>query len=163
MPGRSTGRKPKPTHLKLVTETLRATRANKAEAMPDAGIPNPPRELGAIAKVEWLEISKKLNAAGLLTTIDRAALAAYCQAYGRWIQAERVLAEMAARDPENAGLMIETTNGNLVQNPMVGTANTAMRDMMRYAVEFGMTPSARSRVRANQLATQKDPAEQFFG
>jgi P27 family predicted phage terminase small subunit len=149
--------------LKLVTETLRATRANKAEAMPEAGIPDPPPELSAVAKVEWLEVSKKLNAAGLLTTIDRAALAAYCQAFGRWVQAERVLAEMAARDPETAGLMIETTNGNLVQNPMVGTANTAMRDMMRYAVEFGMTPSARSRVRANQLATQKDPAEQFFG
>ena len=45
--------------------------------------------------------------------------------------------------------MIKTSNGNLVQNPLVGTANKAMSEMMRYAVEFGMTPSARSRVDAH--------------
>ncbi len=44
------------------------------------------------------------------------------------------------------GLIVMTKSGNLIQNPLVGTANKAMADMVRYAAEFGMTPSARTRV-----------------
>ena len=44
------------------------------------------------------------------------------------------------------GLIIRTQGGNAIQNPLVGTANKAMADMMRYAAEFGMTPSARTRI-----------------
>lgn len=62
------------------------------------------------------------------------------------MQAERALTEMGKADKLTGGLMIRTKNGNAIQNPLVGTANKAMADMMRYAVEFGMTPSARTRV-----------------
>jgi phage terminase small subunit len=41
-----------------------------------------------------------------------------------------------------------TTNGNAIQNPLIGTANKAASDMVRYAAEFGMTPSARARISA---------------
>jgi len=44
------------------------------------------------------------------------------------------------------GLMIATSNGNAIRNPPVGTANQAGSDMVRYAVEFGMTPRARVRL-----------------
>jgi P27 family predicted phage terminase small subunit len=97
----------------------------------------------------------------MLTGLDRAALAAYCQAYGRWITAERALGEMAKRDQLTAGLLVKTTNGNAIQNPLVGTANKAMSDMVRYAAEFGMTPSARSRINA-EGQQEHDPAERFF-
>jgi P27 family predicted phage terminase small subunit len=85
---------------------------------------------------------------GLMTDADRAALAAYCQAYGRWAQAERALARMAEKDELNKALMVKTTSGNAINNPLVGIANKSMADMVRYAAEFGMTPSARSRVEA---------------
>ena len=39
--------------------------------------------------------------------------------------------------------MIKTSNGNAIQNPLIGTADKADSDMVRYAAEFGMTPSAR--------------------
>ena len=83
-----------------------------------------------------------------MSNVDRAALAAYCQAYARWAQAERSIAKMAERDLLTGGLMIKTSNGNAIQNPLVGTANQAMAAMMRFATEFGMTPSARSRIAA---------------
>ena len=53
---------------------------------------------------------------------------------------------MRERDPNAAGLLVKTTGDNIIQNPLVGIANKAMSDMVRYAAEFGMTPSARVRL-----------------
>jgi phage terminase small subunit len=60
--------------------------------------------LSAEAKIEWRRVARALHRLGLLTSVDRAALAAYCQAYARWRQAEKALGEMAARDPLTAGM-----------------------------------------------------------
>ena len=88
----------------------------------------------------------------MITVIDRAALASYCQSFGRWCQAERLLA---------AGeLVIKTPKGSFVMNPLVRIANKAMGDTARFAAEFGMTPSGRSRVKVKD--TQADPADDFF-
>lgn len=159
----TTGRKPKPTALKLVTGNPGKRSLNKKEAKVDLAQPTPPAFLNDDAKVEWGRVVGTLYKAGLLTEIDRAALAAYCQAYGRWAQAERALARMAEKDEFNRALMVKTHNGTAVQNPLVGIANKAKADMVRYAVEFGMTPSARSRVNANPDEEHEDPAKEFFG
>ena len=34
--------------------------------------------------------------------------------------------------------------------------------MMRFATEFGMTPSARSRIHVNTIEDEDDPAEEHF-
>jgi P27 family predicted phage terminase small subunit len=140
------GRKPTPTHLKLVRGNPGKRRLNATEPAPGRVLPAPLPELSRDARIEWERVAGELHRIGVLSGIDRAALAAYCQAYGRWIVAERAIAKMAERDQLTEGLMIKTTNGNAVQNPLVGTANKAMADMVRYAAEFGMTPSARSRI-----------------
>lgn len=157
------GRKPKPTNLKLIAGTDRADRRNDAEPKPAPALPAPPAFLSDEAKAEWTRTADQLYQLGILSKIDRAALGAYCQAYGRWEQAERALARMAERDAVTHGMMIKTTNGNAVQNPLLGTANKAMADMMRYAAEFGMTPSARARIKAEPLGDEEDPAQKYFG
>jgi P27 family predicted phage terminase small subunit len=157
------GRKPKPTHLKLVTGNPGKRALSTAEAKPAAALPSPPPHLADEAKVEWGRVSEELYKIGLLSGVDRAALAAYCQAYARWVQAERAIAEMAKRDQLTGGLMIKTTNGNAIQNPLVGTANKAATDMVRFAAEFGMTPSARSRINVTPPSEgAEDPAARFF-
>jgi P27 family predicted phage terminase small subunit len=157
-----TGRKPKPTHLKLVTGNPGKRALPAAEAKVAAALPSPPPHLSDEAKVEWDRVAAELFNIGLLSGVDRAALAAYCQAYARWAQAERAIAEMAKRDQLTGGLMIKTSNGNAIQNPLVGTANKAAADMVRYAAEFGMTPSARSRIAAQPPAGEQDPAAAYF-
>ena len=127
------GRKPKPTHLKLVTGNpgRRPLSAVEAQAVP--ALPSPPPHLSDDAKVEWGRVSEELYKIGLLSGIDRASLAAYCQAYGRWATAERAIAEMGKRD------------------------------LVRYAAEFGMTPSARSRIIAAPPGDQEtDPAAAYL-
>lgn len=125
------GRKPKP---------------GRQEPSPQQQLPEPPPEFGDDARREWVRVCAELHSLGLLTELDRMPLAAYCQAYGDWVTAKRALAAMAQHDPVTSGLLIKTTNGNAIQNPLVGIANTAAAAMVRYAAEFGMTPSSRARV-----------------
>ena len=131
---------------------------------PAPSIPSPPAHLTAEAAEEWARVSERLFHLGTLSEIDRGALGAYCQAYGRWVQAERALARMAERDQVTNGLIIRTQGGNAIQNPLVGAANKAMADMVRYAAEFGMTPSARTRIHAKPRRGRddRDAAERFF-
>ena len=150
------GPKTKPTNLKLLTGTARTHRLNPHEPQPDVTRPNPPEHLTEAALTEWDRIVGELVALGILTDLDRGALAAYCQAYGRWSAAETALARMAARDTVTDGLIVKTRSGNLIQNPLVGAANKAMADMVRYAAEFGLTPSARTRV-AGMSAAEPNP------
>jgi P27 family predicted phage terminase small subunit len=151
-------------HLKLVTGNPGKRALNENEPRPAPALPDPPPHLDDEAKAEWGRVSGQLYALGCLAEIDRAALAAYAQAYSRWLRAERAIAEMAKRDELTRGLMIKTANGNAIMNPLVGVANKAMADMVRYAAEFGMTPSARSRIDADKAAEaqEQDPAERYF-
>ena len=157
-----TGRKPKPSQLKLVTSNPGKRQVNRKEAKAKAAIPAPPAHLNADAVEEWNRVATELYNLGILSEIDRAALAAYAMVYGRWVQAERAIAKMAEKDQLTGGLMIKTSNGNAIQNPLVGTANKAAADMMRYAAEFGMTPSARSGIAAQPPEEGADPADRFF-
>ena len=149
----------KPTALNLVRGNPGKRPLNKAEPRPEpnANVPAAPRHLSKDAATEWRCVCRELVALGILTNLDRAALAAYCQSYGRWVQAERALAKM---ESEADGLTVETQSGNTIQNPLVGIANKAMADMVRYSAEFGMTPSARTRVRAEPVQDD-NPFAQF--
>ncbi len=156
------GRKPKPTHLKIVTGNpgLRPLPKNEPQLPPD--LPPMPDHLHGEAVAEWKRVSVDLYNAGILTKIDRAALAAYCQSYGRWHKAESAILEMEKVDTKTGGLMIKTTNGNVIQNPLVGTANKAMADLVKYSEQFGMTPSARSRIDVERKDNQADSTSKFF-
>jgi len=126
-------------------------------------MPDAPEHLDDYALAEWHHICGALFRCGILTEIDGRGLAMYCQAYGRWRKAEEAIQEIAKEDTVNGGLMIMTTNGNWVQNLMVGTANTAMRDAMKYAAEYGLTPSSRVRLGIEaDKAQDRDPAAQYF-
>ena len=153
-----TGRKPKPTALKDAQGTLRADRINLREPKPTKKLGEPPGHLSEVAVEEWRRIEGSLKGAGIATALDAAALGAYCQAYSRWVSAEQALEKMKN---DAGGLLVKTTNGNMIQNPIVGVANKAMSDMVRYAAEFGMTPSSRSRISAEEDDTE-DPAGEFL-
>ena len=143
------GRKPKPTHLKLIGGNPGKRPIRTGPERPVTAIPEPPGHLNEDARTEWHRAAHGLYALRLLKTVDRAAPAACRTAYARWVQAERAIAEMGKRDLLTGGMMIKTSNGNAIQNPLAGTANKAASGMVRYAAEFGMTPSARVRLAAD--------------
>jgi P27 family predicted phage terminase small subunit len=144
MPGvkgqRSGGANRKPTVVKLLQGNPGRRPLNKQEPKPKVEIPPCPQHLSKLAKEEWRRMSVQLHAVGMLTAIDRAALAAYCQSWGRWIEAEWHL--------EAEGLAVTTADDNLKPSPWLSIADKAMHMMHRYLTEFGMTPGSRSRVKA---------------
>jgi P27 family predicted phage terminase small subunit len=145
------GRKPKPTKLKLVNGNPGHRPLNRNEPEPEALTPDPPAHLSAIAVEEWNRITAELEKLKLISSIDRAALAAYCQCYARWVEAETYI--------EFHGLTITTTLGNSIANPAVGIANTAMKLMGKFLVEFGMTPSSRTRLSVSKGKDQSKWAD----
>jgi P27 family predicted phage terminase small subunit len=121
-------------------ERKRRFRAAKASR------PEPPMALDEVAMREWRRLAGVLRERNALYEIDHCTLAAYCQMYSRWVAAEKALARMAELDPVAGGLMIKTSSGNAIQNPLVGIANKAAAAMVKYAGEFGMTPNSRGQI-----------------
>jgi len=153
------GRKPKPTQLKVITGNPGGRPLNKFEIAPpmSKSPPKPPAHLLPEGKAEWKRLAPTLTLLGVLSELDAAPFAAYCQAYARWMQAERLLAKLAEQDPAGMGAMlIKTRGGGVMPNPLVWVARNAANDMVRYAAEFGFTPSARSRI---QFATPTSSPE----
>jgi P27 family predicted phage terminase small subunit len=77
-------------------------------------------------------------------------LAAYCQAYGRWVEAERRLKETPP--------LLKTPAGYVQQSPWLSIANKQIELMTRLMAEIGLTPSARSRL-AVQVSLRPKPWE----
>ncbi|HIW78115.1 MAG TPA: phage terminase small subunit P27 family [Candidatus Bilophila faecipullorum] len=145
------GRKPLPTQVKLLRGTAQRCRMNPDEPAPDPSLPDAPTHLSPEAREEWDRVAGELYDLGVLSAVDRAALAAYCQAYGRWVAAEREL----RREDGSMNLISVTSNGNVIQNPLVGIANKSLELMHKYLTEFGMSPSSRTRVGAKKKTGEK--------
>ncbi|MBI1207237.1 MAG: phage terminase small subunit P27 family [Azospirillum sp.] len=156
------GRKPMPTARAEVLNFPGKRRRNAREPKPAAvaALPEPPSHLSDEAKAEWGRRGPELVRQGILTALDTATFAAYCQAWGRWVQADEALNRIARSDELTRGLVMKTTNGNVIHSPFLGIANKAMADAVRYAAELGMTPSSRTRLAA---APADDAGDDGYG
>jgi P27 family predicted phage terminase small subunit len=97
-------------------------------------IPAAPAFLDDAAQAEWARIIPELIAADTISRIDRAALAVYCTAYSRWLEAEKHV--------KDDGMVVKV-NGAPVANPYLAIAGRAMEQMRRFLREFGLSPSSR--------------------
>ena len=147
------GRKTIPTHLKIVKGTAQKCRLNKNEPKLPPGIPEMPDHLGDIAQKKWKELSIQLFEMGVLAKIDGDTLAGCCRIYERWVIAERNIT--------SEGETITTDKGNLIQSPWVSMANKCLELLRKFYVEFGLTPSSRSKVSGKKKEDSKNPWADF--
>lgn len=146
------GRKPKPTALKVLEGNPGKRPLNKNEPQPERKAPHCPSWLEPEAKKEWKRMAKTLEAIGVLTQVDKAAFAGYCQAYARWREAEEFLSKH--------GTIFKTPSGYIQQVPQVAIARNYLQIMKDFCSEFGLTPAARTRIRVDtESATSDDPME----
>jgi P27 family predicted phage terminase small subunit len=148
------GAKPVPTRLKVLRGTDRPDRRNPREPAMKAATPHCPAHLGVEAKREWRRAARQLAVVGLLTQIDRTALALYCDAWGRWVEAIQAL--------QTYGVMVKSPNGYPMQSPYLAVANKAAEQVRLLLGEFGMTPASRARVHATPPeSAEESPFERW--
>lgn len=140
--------RPTPSRLAALRGNPGKRARNTREPMPKVKIPTAPPYLDAYAKTEWRRITKQLGAVELLSDMDRAVLAAYCQAVSE--QREALL--QMQRD----GRYIENAQGVPVRAPWLLTYEKATDAMRKLASEFGLTPAARSRVQVGGAPEEED-------
>lgn len=143
------GPKPLPANVHVLRgNASKLPRASLQDTVcPPAAIPSAPDHLNAEALEEWQRVTPLLLQLGLITEIDRAALAGYCQAYGRWVNAERTIARLNGESENGHGGEIDVTPSGYKQISVhEQRSNRALETMAKFAAEFGMTPSSRSRV-----------------
>ena len=150
--GRS-GRRPAPTRLKVVRGNPGKRPLNAKEPEPKTQLPEAPEHLNDEAKREWKRAGEMLADLGVVTELDRSAFAGYCQAWGRWVEAEESL--------KRYGVVVKSPSGYPMQSPFLAIANKAMEQMRGFLIEFGMTPASRTRVHA-EPSVQDDPLEEFL-
>jgi P27 family predicted phage terminase small subunit len=135
---------PKPTHLKVVTGNPGKRPLNKNEPRPKRGMPKCPARLDGIARRLWFELAAELHAMGVLTFADRQSLALLCEAVQDYRKARAILADR--------GTTYETMTqaGSVMyrNRPEVAVASDAWRRARTMIGEFGLTPAARSRIKA---------------
>ena len=103
---------------------------------PAHGAPACPAYLDAVAREEWARVVPQLAELGVLTKVDGGALEGYCAAYSQAVAFQK----KAAAKP------MVTTPWGPKPNPAAGEARKAWSLVKQFAGEFGLTPSARTRV-----------------
>jgi len=104
---------------------------------PEPGIPSCPRWLTKDAKRAWRALIRMLAPMGLATKADRNAMVVYSVLWARWRQAEKAVQEK--------GQIFEGKEGPKIR-PEVKIAAQLAEQLSRMAKEFGLTPSARTRI-----------------
>ena len=162
------GRKRKPTALKVLDGNPGKRPLPKNEPKPEPTAPTCPSFLTGPAKYEWKRIAPQLEKIGLLTQIDRAALAGYCQSWADYKEAKEFIAKNGSVcilwEREKDGTIKKDFAGEPIIRymqpyPQVGIANKALQQMKSFCASFGMTPSDRSGMELPGAKEQDDPME----
>lgn len=147
------GRPRKPSNLKEFTGTRRKDREQvDNEPKPAIVIPPRPPVLQGDARLEWDRITPLLKKLGLLSKIDRAALCGYCQAWADFVWAVNYL--------RHRPRVIKAPSGYRQIHPAMTMRRQAAEQMLKFASEFGLTPSARTRVEAALAKPATDEEEE---
>lgn len=148
------GPAPKPAVLK----TERGKRgANLADNIkPDVAIPECPDFVCQSGQREWARITPYLARLGLISHLDMAALALYCQTFGRYsdleagfesqIQRIQIAQRCTYLDAVQLAFIDVTPNGYKQVSALASTIRGLREECLRYLSQFGLSPSARTRV-----------------
>ncbi|MDY0748516.1 phage terminase small subunit P27 family [Paucibacter sp. R3-3] len=172
------GRKALPANVHLLRgNPSKLSAADLTDGLqPEVEIPGCPKHLLPEARKEWRRIAPELERYGLISKLDRSALALYCQAWARLVWSEEQLAramgiaetrraEAEARGEEwkgGDGMTIPTPGGHMTYSPHWVIANKAAQQVQTFLAEFGLSPATRgkvstSAVRQRELFTEGEP------
>lgn len=142
------GAKPKPTSLLRLSGGWRISQ-RKDTPEPPQGTPEKPIWFDGANSKSWDDIVSLLEPMRILTKVDGIAIAQMAEYLTRYREASSKIAEI--------GLLIPSTGTNnpWTKNPYVKMQLEYGAQLHRLMSEFGMTPSARARVKMAELQKEK--------
>ena len=149
MGGSKSGRKKKPTLLKLVTGNPGRRPINPTEPEPAPGEVLAPDWLDEEARKKWAEI---LDNCHWIAPVDGDMLALYCDAYSHYLKAQR----LSIKTP-----LVKTTEGKMIKNPAWTARNEAFHQMRSAGSELGLSPSSRAGISGGG-ERRDEIAEKYF-
>lgn len=163
------GPPPKPSALKKLANNPGQRPLNEHEPEPVQELfPKPPEhmQLGELATRIWNLLIPDLVPLGLVTRIDKSAIARYCTFFAQWIQVQEQLAALPSYtmpiyserprlnretgcyyfDPATREILKEPYVVKMITVPQFGQQLKLSQEMRKLESEFGMTPAARTRI-----------------
>lgn len=141
-------RRPQPTTIKKARGNPGKRALPKDEPQMPANVPPAPSWLSPAAREAWASFGELVGPAHLrvMTDADRPALEMVVTTYARW----RRLTEYLEANGDTYPLKTKSSgkDGGPMQypRPEVAMCQAAHKDLLKLLVEFGMTPSARTKV-----------------
>jgi P27 family predicted phage terminase small subunit len=169
----SAGRKRLPSKIKIIRGTFRKDRALEHEAEPEPvrEPPRPPAHLLSAGKKLWKALARELADKGILTVVDLPALEVLCYNYGLYRDLhEAIFRPKSPPDPitgrvtKGRRTLAQYMEGRNSQTmPEYVQMTKAFATVKAYQIEFGLTPSARSKIEIREPESENtDPLEQMF-
>ena len=113
-----------------------------------------PRWLDREAKAFWRKHSPAMEERGLLTALDEMAFALLATSWSMFREAEKLL--------ETDGLVLQGGRGNTYPHPAVRMRDTAWKQVVEGARQFGLTPMSRQRIPIPSLPAPVDPLDEWL-
>ena len=142
------GRRPKPTSIKRLEGNPGKRKLGGREPNPGPSKNEVPSWLPEEGKRYWSDLHPLLQRLKVVTEADETAMTALCSTYARWREAQAFLQEhgMSYKTVSTAGDVLWKTY------PQVQIFSDMGKQLKGWLVEFGLTPSARSKV---EMVTEK--------
>lgn len=137
------GRKPVPTAIKRLNGNPGNRPLKDDDIKFEAVKPPPPDDLTSdVAKAKWDEMADMLTGYRLLSKLDLDALRVYCEAFAQWTDAVDSI--------QKTGWVVKAPkSGHPMLNPYMSVKKDAEKKMADFHADFGLTPSARTRVKGS--------------
>ena len=145
------GPPPKPTKIKRLEGNPGQYPLNENEPEPTRGC-DPPSWLLPGARAEWNLQYSELDALGLLTRVDRAALTCWCVA---WDKLERAALELIPTEDNPLPEVQVTESGYQTVSGAELVLRQAEKSLRAWCQEFGFSPASRSRISVEKSETSK--------
>ena len=148
------GRKRTPTVIKKQDGNPGRRPIPADEPDPVVGLPECPPHLDDEARAEWDRLGAQLVKENRMALVYKAAFAAYCMAWSRWVKGETALQEF--------GMVITTPNGHLQPSPYVSITRQAWDQMVKALSEMGLSPTSQARAATVTPAATVSPLQAFL-
>lgn len=157
----SRGRAPTPTAILKLQGSWRAKAREKdsRESQPPKRRLACPRWLSEDARKVWRILVPQLVKSGLATIIDVNTLSRYCTVWVRWRKLEDFLKERGST------YAVRDEQGKLIgmrSFPQARMVDHLVEQLLRIEAQFGMTPSARTRINVDVEAEREDEFDRFL-